>query len=223
MSAVDTSIGIVAYLALFSGAGLIFLFANLLVGRFLRPDNPESEKLEIYECGEPTIGSSFVQFDLRFYVVALLFIIFDVEVAFFFPWSAVFGKAAMMSKDDAQVVSTDLSGKTVLSEAARSMYREMGVREPQLPTVVPPSLASTVSDRGSESERSAAIIKQGMSQLSSVLLLDIVVFFAVLMVGFAYVWSRGDLNWVRAVNARQIALQERQRRGTSNRSSALSV
>jgi NADH-quinone oxidoreductase subunit A len=202
---------------------LIFLFANLLVGRFLRPDNPESEKLEIYECGEPTIGSSFVQFDLRFYVVALLFIIFDVEVAFFFPWSAVFGKAAMMSKDDAQVVSTDLSGKTVLSEAARSMYREMGVREPQLPTVVPPSLASTVSDRGSESERSAAIIKQGMSQLSSVLLLDIVVFFAVLMVGFAYVWSRGDLNWVRAVNARQIALQERQRRGTSNRSSALSV
>ena len=46
---------------------------------------PNAEKLEVYECGEPTIGSSFVQFDLRFYVVALLFIIFDVEVAFFFP------------------------------------------------------------------------------------------------------------------------------------------
>ena len=58
----------------------------------IRPSDPTKEKLEIYECGEPTIGSSFVQFDLRFYVVALLFIIFDVEVAFFFPWATVFGK-----------------------------------------------------------------------------------------------------------------------------------
>src|SRR5215216_4012690 len=93
-SAVDASIGIVAFLALFAGVGVVFLFVNLLVGRFLRPVNPHVEKLEIYECGEPTIGSSFVQFDLRFYVVALLFIIFDVEVAFFFPWATVFGKAA---------------------------------------------------------------------------------------------------------------------------------
>src|SRR5580698_9402494 len=84
---------IVAYLALFAGTGFIFLFVNLLVGHFLRPDAPNSEKLEVYECGEPTIGSSFVQFDLRFYVVALLFIIFDVEVAFFFPWATVYGKA----------------------------------------------------------------------------------------------------------------------------------
>ena len=66
---------------------------NLLVGKFLRPKTPNPEKLEVYECGEPTIGSSFVQFDIRFYVVALLFIIFDVEVAFFFPWATVFGKA----------------------------------------------------------------------------------------------------------------------------------
>src|SRR6478752_6888033 len=92
-NAVDSSIGIVAYLALFAGVGFAFLFVNLLVGRFLRPKAPNPEKLEIYECGEPTIGSSFVQFDLRFYVVALLFIIFDVEVAFFFPWATVFGKA----------------------------------------------------------------------------------------------------------------------------------
>ncbi|MFM7073009.1 MAG: NADH-quinone oxidoreductase subunit A, partial [Planctomycetota bacterium] len=84
-SALDTSIGIVAYLALFAGFGIVFLFVNLLVGKFVRADNPTPEKGEIYECGEPTIGSSFVQFDLRFYVVALLFIIFDVEVAFFFP------------------------------------------------------------------------------------------------------------------------------------------
>ena len=96
-SALDTSIGIVAYLALFAGFGIVFLFVNLLVGKFVRADNPSPEKGEIYECGEPTIGSSFVQFDLRFYVVALLFIIFDVEVAFFFPWAVVFGKATHLT------------------------------------------------------------------------------------------------------------------------------
>src|SRR5688572_781768 len=91
-----TPVSIAGYLALFTGVGILFLFANLLVGRFLRPDDPHTEKLEVYECGEPTIGSSFVQFDLRFYVVALLFIIFDVEVAFFFPWANVFGKSTQL-------------------------------------------------------------------------------------------------------------------------------
>src|SRR5262245_1970449 len=100
MSALGESVHIVLYLALFSGAGIIFLFANLLIGWFVRPHNPHAEKLEIYECGEPTIGSSFVQFDLRFYVVALLFIIFDVEVAFFFPWAATFGKATNTARPE---------------------------------------------------------------------------------------------------------------------------
>src|SRR5512146_3378273 len=87
---------VVAYLALFASVGFVFLFVNLLVGKFLRPKAPNPEKLTVYECGEPTIGSSFVQFDLRFYVVALLFIIFDVEVAFFFPWATVFGESTQL-------------------------------------------------------------------------------------------------------------------------------
>ncbi len=91
--AVASSLGIVAYLALFASVGLVFVFANLLMGSFVRPADPHDEKMKIYECGEPSIGSSFVQFDLRFYVVALLFIIFDVEVALFFPWAVIFGKA----------------------------------------------------------------------------------------------------------------------------------
>src|SRR3989304_316557 len=91
-----TPVAIVAYLALFVAVGFGFLFVNLLVGKLVRPVLPNEEKLEVYECGEPTIGSSFVQFDLRFYVVALLFIIFDVEVAFFFPWATVFGKATQL-------------------------------------------------------------------------------------------------------------------------------
>ncbi|MFO1095598.1 MAG: NADH-quinone oxidoreductase subunit A [Planctomycetaceae bacterium] len=76
-------------LAVIVGATLVLL--PLLAGLFVRPRLPTSEKDAVYECGEPTIGSSYIQFDLRFYVVALLFIIFDVEVVFFFPWGTIFG------------------------------------------------------------------------------------------------------------------------------------
>jgi NADH:ubiquinone oxidoreductase subunit 3 (subunit A) len=82
-----------AYLLLFIAVGAGFIFVHLVAGKLIRPAKPHSEKATIYECGEPTIGSAWIQFDLRFYVVALLFVIFDVEVAFFFPWAEVFGKA----------------------------------------------------------------------------------------------------------------------------------
>src|ERR1044071_9472353 len=86
-----------AYLLLFVAVGAGFIFVHLLAGKLIRPDRPGAEKKTIYECGEPTIGSAWIQFDLRFYVVALLFVIFDVEVAFFFPWAEVFGKANNVS------------------------------------------------------------------------------------------------------------------------------
>ncbi len=82
-----------AYLLLFVAVGAGFILVNLLAGLLFRPNRPDAEKGTIYECGEPTIGTAWVQFDLRYYVVALLFVIFDVEVAFFFPWAEVFGKA----------------------------------------------------------------------------------------------------------------------------------
>src|SRR5207302_9924928 len=84
---------LVAYILLFLAVGVGFIFVHLVAGKLIRPARPDREKGTIYECGEPTIGSAWVQFDLRFYVVALLFVIFDVEVAFFFPWAEVFGKA----------------------------------------------------------------------------------------------------------------------------------
>src|SRR5438093_5252267 len=84
---------LVGYMALFVVVAVFFVFIHLVAGRFIRPVKPDPEKSTIYECGEPTIGSSWIQFDLRFYVVALLFVIFDVEVVFFFPWAVVFGKA----------------------------------------------------------------------------------------------------------------------------------
>src|SRR5579862_5122245 len=105
-----TPLAIAAYLALFAAAGFAFLFVNLVLGYFVRPRSPNAEKLEVYECGEPTIGSSFVQFDLRFYVVALLFIIFDVEVAFFFPWANVFGKTTQLMDPHLTTVQATADG-----------------------------------------------------------------------------------------------------------------
>lgn len=172
---------VVGYLALFTGVGAVFLFANLLVGKFLRPAEPNPEKLAVYECGEPTIGSSFVQFDLRFYVVALLFIIFDVEVAFFFPWATVFGKATHLMDRNLQVIERQ-SGQ--LTPAAAKVYADLGVPNPTPQTV------------GTNS----AEIADSARELAFVSILDILVFFGVLLVGFAYVWRRGDLDWVRAVS-----------------------
>jgi NADH-quinone oxidoreductase subunit A len=176
---------IAAYVALFVLTGFLFLFANLVIGWLVRPRLPNIEKLEVYECGEPTIGSSFVQFDLRFYVVALLFIIFDVEVAFFFPWAAVFGKAAQLGATAAPILAADLDPDlpadqaSQLSMAAASQLRELGVA---------PSAAGFSREQ----------LQTAAQELALTSMVDIAVFFAVLLVGFAYVWSRGDLDWVRA-------------------------
>ena len=191
-TALSSSFGIVGYLTLFAAVGLLFLFVNLLLGRFFRPTNPQPEKLEIYECGEPSIGSSYVQFDLRFYVVALLFIIFDVEVALFFPWATVFGKTthlADLAEHRLAIAGSADGGEPTLTQSAQLLYREMGVRSPQIPTDVP-------------ADASTDIIKGSARKLAWVTIVDIGLFFAALMVGFAYVWKRGDLDWVRAV-ARQ--------------------
>jgi len=183
--AMTTPTMIAGYLALFVAFGFAFLFVNLLVGKFLRPKAPNAEKLEIYECGEPTIGSSFVQFDIRFYVVALLFIIFDVEIAFFFPWANVFGKATHLRDPDFKVVqsTTGSSGtETILTPGAEGVFRELGV-----PAAKAPATTEAIRETG--------------DSLAQLALIDILVFFAVLMVGFAYVWRRGDLDWVRATTA----------------------
>src|SRR5438132_14206604 len=91
---------LVFYLLVFLAVGTFFLFIHLMIGKLIRPSRPESDKLTIYECGEPTVGSAWIQFDLRYYVVALLFVVFDVEVAFFFPWAVVFGNVNALAKAD---------------------------------------------------------------------------------------------------------------------------
>src|SRR5260370_42480254 len=92
---------LVAYLLLFVAVGVGFIFVHLVAGKLLRPNKPGAEKQTIYECGEPTIGSAWIQFALRFYVVAVLFVIFAVAVAFFLPLPEVFGNANTTTADTA--------------------------------------------------------------------------------------------------------------------------
>ena len=103
-----------------------FLAVNLLLWKVLRPSRFSEEKLTTYECGENPVGSAWIQFNIRFYVFALIFIIFDVEAVFLLPWAVVF--------------------------------REMGM----------------------------LAFVEGL------------VFIAILVVALAYVWRKGDLEWVRA-------------------------
>jgi NADH-quinone oxidoreductase subunit A len=127
-------------IALFAAFGAVFVLANLTIGFFARPKAPHPVKLAVYECGEAAVGSSWIQFDLRFYIVALVFLVFDVEVALFYPWAVAWGSAARLADQ----------------------------------------LGSTVFD------------------LRLIGLIDMLFFFGVLLVGFAYLWRFGYLDWVRS-------------------------
>jgi NADH-quinone oxidoreductase subunit A len=109
-----------------------FLAATLLMGRIVRPSTPSAAKGAAYECGEQALGGGWFNFNPRFYMVALVFVIFDVEVVFVYPVAVVFRR-----------------------------WLDTGA--------------------------------------GAVALLEIGVFVAVLAVGLAYVWRRGDLEWLRAL------------------------
>lgn len=79
-----------ANILIFTAVGVGFIFVTLLVGSLVRPNIPTLEKLSTYECGEIPVGSAWMNFNIRFYVVALIFVVFDVEVAFMFPVARVF-------------------------------------------------------------------------------------------------------------------------------------
>ena len=67
-----------------------FVFAMLALGSLLRPNNPEPLKLTTYECGEPPTGSAWLNFNIRFYIVSLIFLIFEVEIVFILPVALIF-------------------------------------------------------------------------------------------------------------------------------------
>jgi NADH-quinone oxidoreductase subunit A len=102
---------------------ILFVAAGLIAAWVLRPHQPYPEKNSTYECGEEPIGSAWIRLNVRFYVVALVFLLFDVEVVFLFPWALVFRHFGMFG------------------------------------------------------------------------FLEMVVFLVILLVGYAYVWVKGDLDW----------------------------
>src|ERR1700712_1548182 len=136
---------------IFLAFGAMFVFANLVLGYFARPSIPNAEKLTVYECGEPTIGNSWVQFDLRFYIIALVYLVFDVEVALFYPWAVAYGNAPQLGEQ----------------------------------------------------------IGMAASQVRGVAIVDMLFFFGVLMVGYAYLWRFGYLDWVRSAATTSLKIEYR--------------
>ena len=127
-------------ITLFVLVGTIFIFSNLMIGSLVRPWLPNANKQATYECGEVPIGSSWVQFDLRFYIIALVYLVFDVEIALFYPWAVAYG--------------------------------------------------------ANPDNRPVALV-------------DMLFFFGVLMVGYAYLWKFGYLDWVRSAATTSLAKQDK--------------
>ncbi len=107
-----------------------FILGSLVAGRLIRRQRPDASKLETYECGEQTIGTAWIQFNVRFYIIALIFLIFDVEIAVLFPWTTIFKE---------------------VSQSSPVAFVEMGV------------------------------------------------FLVILLVGYVYVWAKGDLEWLKSL------------------------
>ena len=83
---------IILFLIIAFGLSCVFIILNYL----LSPKNPDPEKLSAYECGFEPFSDSRIKFDVRFYLVAILFIIFDLEIAFLFPWAISLGNIGLL-------------------------------------------------------------------------------------------------------------------------------
>lgn len=124
------------HVLVFASVGVVFVFANMIIASVARPKRKSEQGLETYECGEETIGDAWIRFDIRYYTVALVYVIFAVEIAFLFPWALV--------------------------------------------------LKSAVAGSGAAAG----------SGIGAFVLVEGVLFIAILFLGLAYVWLKGDLDWV---------------------------
>ena len=84
---------ILLFIGIAGGLSLVLMLVPFVIA----PSKPDPEKLSAYECGFPAFGDSRMKFDVRFYLVAILFIIFDLEVAFLFPWAITLGATGVFA------------------------------------------------------------------------------------------------------------------------------
>jgi NADH-quinone oxidoreductase subunit A len=75
---------------------ILFIAGGLITAWLVRPHRPNIEKITTYECGEDPTGTAWGQFNTRFYIIALIFVLFDVEIIFLFPWAIVFGQKTLI-------------------------------------------------------------------------------------------------------------------------------
>lgn len=129
---------------LFIFVGIVLVYVPLLIQKLIAPSNPSADKLETYECGEEPEGSSWVQFNIRFYVVALIFLIFDVEVIFLFPWAVVFSELGLLAFIEMAIfllilmvglayvwIKSDLDWVKYKVKYGRGRYRRILAEEPK--------------------------------------------------------------------------------------------
>ena len=88
------------FILLYAIAGIVLLAGIFALAKFIRPNKPNAEKLSTYESGEEPEGNANVQFNIRYYIVALVFILFEVELVFLFPWATVFGNQQLFEATD---------------------------------------------------------------------------------------------------------------------------
>lgn len=87
---------------LFIIGGAVFILVTLFVSRMIRPNRPNPEKLATYESGEEPISGAWIQFNVRFYIIALIFLLFEVEIVLLFPWTTVFAKKELIEETNGQ-------------------------------------------------------------------------------------------------------------------------
>ncbi|MBC8078931.1 MAG: NADH-quinone oxidoreductase subunit A [Gorillibacterium sp.] len=84
-------------IAIFIGFGILLPIVALTIGKLLRPSKPHDEKLTTYESGNEPVGEGQIRFNIRYYLFALMFVIFDVETVFLYPWAVAYGKLGLFA------------------------------------------------------------------------------------------------------------------------------
>lgn len=143
---------------LFIIAAIVLIIGMLALAKLIRPNRPNEEKLSTYESGEDPIGNANIQFNVRFYVVAIVFLLFEVELIFLFPWAVVFGQANLIAQTDGLWGWFSLVEMLIfvgilalgLAYAWAKGYLDWVRPQPQLPeitTKVPANLYQKVNDK----------------------------------------------------------------------------
>lgn len=96
----STGLSAFGEILIFIIGGAIFIAGGLITAKIIRPDRPNEQKLTTYESGEEPLGSAWGRVNVRFYLLAIIFLLFEVEIVFLFPWATVFGSKELIDQTD---------------------------------------------------------------------------------------------------------------------------